>query len=226
MNSLLLLITLMAASAFAADTASSPGPASATSVVAADTDTVLKSGDKAFLENDFSGAEAQYIEAMKQGSEEAVRKLFIIYTTDGNPNHISEREAIQKLAELGSTEHQITLGQNYLSGMGVERNEAEAFKWYRKAAEQRNAWGASLVAEMYDSGTGVEEDSKEAYVWARLSEEWKALPSNANWNSGAPKPEVTMSERMAEDLSSSEQRQAEAEVQKRMQEYEERNAAD
>jgi hypothetical protein len=224
MNPLLLLMTLLAASAVATDTTSSPDSAPATSVVAGDTDALLKSGDKAYLENDFSGAEAQYIEAMKQGSEEAVRKLFVIYTTDGTPNRISEQEATQKLAELGSTEHQIRLGQNYLSGMGVERNEAEAFKWYRKAAEQRSAWGASLLAEMFDSGTGVEEDSKEAYVWARLSEEWKALPSNANWNSGAPKPEVTMSERIAKDLSSSEQRRAEAEVKKRMQEYEERNA--
>ena len=225
MNPFLLLITLLAASAVAADT-TSPDSATSTSVVTGDMDTLLKSGDKAYLENDFSGAEAQYIEAMKQGSEEAVRKLFLIYTMDGNPNGISEQEATRKLAELGSTEHQIRLGQNYLNGMGVERNEAEAFKWYRKAAEQRSAWGASLLAEMFDSGTGVEEDMMETYVWARLSEEWKALPANANWNSGAPKPEVTMSERLAKDLSSSEQRRAEAEVKKRMQEYEERNAAD
>lgn len=224
MHPLLLLIILMSAPAIAADP-TSPDPATSTGIVAGDPDALIKSADKAFLENDFNGAEAQYIEAMKQGSEEAVRKLFITYTTDRNPHRLSEQEARHKLAELGQPEYMVMLGHDYRNGRNVKKSDAEAAKWYRRAAEQRYAWAASLLAEMHGMGMGVEQDMQEAYVWARLSEEWKALPSNAKWNSGAPTPEVKMSEQIAEELSSSEQRRAEAEVKKRMEEYEKRAEA-
>lgn len=219
MHHLLLLVILMSASALAADP-TSPDPATSTGVVAGDPDLLIKSGDKAFLENDFSGAEAQYIEAMKQGSEEAVRKLFITYTTDRNPHRMTEQEAGHKIAELGHPEYMVMLGHDYRNGRGVEKSDEEAAKWYRRAAEQRYAWAASLLAEMYGMGMGVEQDMQEAYVWARLSEEWKTLPSNANWNSGAPTPDVKLSEQIAKELASSEQRRAEAEVKNRMEDYE------
>lgn len=222
MNPLILLILLPAAPAIAADT-TSPDPTTSTSVVAGDTDSIVKSADMAaFIDNDFGRAEALYIEAAKLGREKAFSKLFVIYISDKNPNRISEHEARRKLAELGSAQHQIELGNDYRAGRGVEKNEAEGLKWYHKAAEQRHAWAASLLAETYGMGVGVEQDMKEAYVWARLSEEWEALPSNAHRNLGAPKLEVKMSEQIAKELSSSEQRRAEAEVKKRLEEYEKR----
>ena len=222
MNPLILLILLPAAAASAADTAS-PGPTTSTSAVAGDTDSLVKSADMAaFVDNDFSRAEALYIEAAKLGHERAFGKLFVIYINDKNPNRISEHEARRKLAELGSAQHQIALGHDYRAGRGVEKNEAEGLKWYRKAAEQRHAWAASLLAEAYGMGMGAEQDMQEAYVWARLSEEWEALPSNDKRDSGAPKLEVKMSEQIARELSSSEKRRAEAEVKKRMEEYEKR----
>jgi TPR repeat protein len=42
-------------------------------------------------------------------------------------------------AEHGDAEAQYNLGILYHDGQGVPRDDAEAVKWYRKAAEQGNA---------------------------------------------------------------------------------------
>jgi TPR repeat protein len=43
------------------------------------------------------------------------------------------------LAEQGDADAQFHLGVMYESGQGVLRSDAEAIKWYRKAAEQDDA---------------------------------------------------------------------------------------
>jgi TPR repeat protein len=221
MNPLIALIPIMAATVIAADTTSSD-PAATAKVAEGDEKTLIQSGDKAYLDSDFTSAEAHYIKAGELGSEEAIGKLFLLYTNDENPNRVSEFEARHKLAELGHVEHMVALAQDYAVGRGVEQSNEEAAKWYRKAAESRNSWAAYHLATMHGDGIGVPKDMTEAYVWARLSEEWKALPSNARWDSGAKTP---LSEQVADELSPSEQRQGEDEVKKRMKEYEERAAS-
>ncbi len=43
------------------------------------------------------------------------------------------------LAEQGNAEAQFNLGGMYRQGRGVPQDDAEAMKWYRKAAEQGDA---------------------------------------------------------------------------------------
>ena len=50
----------------------------------------------------------------------------------------------------------------YAFGDGVPENDAEAVKWYRKAADQGDASGQYNLALMYDNGDGVPEDDAEA----------------------------------------------------------------
>ncbi len=48
-------------------------------------------------------------------------------------------------------------------------DDAEAVKWYQRAAKQGNAPSMYNLANKYHSGLGVAEDIYEAYVWASLA---------------------------------------------------------
>ncbi len=55
----------------------------------------------------------------------------------------------------------------YLNGQGVARDNAEAAKWYRKAAEQGDAGAQFNLGVMYGGGQGVPQDYAEAVKWFR-----------------------------------------------------------
>ena len=54
---------------------------------------------------------------------------------------------------------------------GVEKSEAEAVAWYRRAAEQGLAGAQFSLGSMYDRGIGVTADHLEAAKWIRLAAE-------------------------------------------------------
>ena len=74
--------------------------------------------------------------------------------------HASERPAVQN-----------RLGNMYEFGEGVERDYAEAVKWYRRAAEQGYALGQYCLGDMYDNGKGVTQNYAEAMKWYRKAAE-------------------------------------------------------
>jgi hypothetical protein len=53
----------------------------------------------------------------------------------------------------------------YDSGNGVPEDDAEAVKWYRKAAEQGYADAQFNLGLTYADGEGVPEDDVTAYAW-------------------------------------------------------------
>ena len=55
----------------------------------------------------------------------------------------------------------------YANGRGVAANDAEAVKWFRKAAEQGNASAQSNLGLMYANGRGVAANDAEAVKWYR-----------------------------------------------------------
>jgi TPR repeat protein len=63
------------------------------------------------------------------------------------------------------------LGFLYTQGIGVERNEATAFAWVLKAAEQGNAAGQAQLGKLYLAGRGVERDYGSAFKWAQKAAE-------------------------------------------------------
>ena len=59
----------------------------------------------------------------------------------------------------------------YHKGKGVPQDDAEAVKWYRKAAEQGNADAQNWLGWMYQNGKGVPPDDAEAVEWYRKAAE-------------------------------------------------------
>jgi TPR repeat protein len=52
---------------------------------------------------------------------------------------------------------------------GVEKDEHEAAKWYRLAADQGHAVAQYSLGVCYSNGTGVVKDEREAVKWYRLA---------------------------------------------------------
>ena len=59
----------------------------------------------------------------------------------------------------------------YRVGHGVALDYKEAVKWYRKAADQGNAYGQCQLGHCYRDGEGVAQDYKEAVKWYRWAAE-------------------------------------------------------
>ena len=50
---------------------------------------------------------------------------------------------------------------------GIEKNESEALRWYRKSAEGGDSYAMYLLGRAYERGTGVAVDRVEAVQWYR-----------------------------------------------------------
>ena len=57
------------------------------------------------------------------------------------------------------------------NGQGVAKDEVEAVKWYRKAAEQNDADAQNNLGVCYANGQGVAKDEVEAVKWYRKAAE-------------------------------------------------------
>ncbi len=75
-------------------------------------------------------------------------------------------------AEKGDAESQYWLGLAFSLGKYVpEKDEVEAAKWYRKAAEQNHAAAQYYLGNCYANGEGVAKDEVEAAKWYRKAAE-------------------------------------------------------
>ena len=72
-------------------------------------------------------------------------------------------------AKQGDAGAQYNLGLMYANGQGVVKNEVEAVKWYRKAADQGNAKAQHNLGVCYAFGQGVVKDEIEGYKWFLLA---------------------------------------------------------
>ena len=77
---------------------------------------------------------------------------------------------IRTKAENGDALFQSALGEIFLYGvLGVAKDEAEAVKWFRKAAEQNHAEAQCSLGSCYFTGQGVAKDTVESWKWISLS---------------------------------------------------------
>ncbi|MBR3447790.1 MAG: sel1 repeat family protein [Oscillospiraceae bacterium] len=78
---------------------------------------------------------------------------------------------VKQLAVEGDVDAQGYLGWMHLKGCGVEKNDAFAVEWLRKAAEQGNSKAQFNLAYMYEEGRGVKKDGSQAVIWYRKAAE-------------------------------------------------------
>ena len=101
----------------------------------------------------------------------------------------SDLEILLDKAEDGDSEAQYEVGWMYDTGQSaldtgesVPVDDTEAFKWYRKAAEQDDADAQYSLGGMYQNGEGVVKDNVEALKWFRKAAEQDN--ANAQYNIG------------------------------------------
>jgi TPR repeat protein len=75
--------------------------------------------------------------------------------------------ALRQRAERGEADAQYRLGTVYEYGRGVHRDDAEALKWYVRAARQGYDDAQYRLGVMYDNGWGVAIDDRRAAAWYR-----------------------------------------------------------
>ena len=76
-------------------------------------------------------------------------------------------------AREGDAEAQYALGMAHALGLVVEKDEAEAVKWYRQAADQGHAEAQFRLGTQFEDGRGVEQSHDTALEWYRKAAEQK-----------------------------------------------------
>lgn len=78
-----------------------------------------------------------------------------------------QKMGFQQMKELaddgGPSEAQVVIGLMYYKGTGIKQNQAEAWKWYEKAADNGNAKAMAILASRYQNGCdGAKKDLAKA----------------------------------------------------------------
>jgi TPR repeat protein len=82
-------------------------------------------------------------------------------------------------ARKGNAFAQYNVAFMYANGLGVEKNEVEAVKWYRSAAEQGDATAQANLGLMIVQGRGVKQDYQEGMKWyLKAAEHGNAFAQN------------------------------------------------
>jgi TPR repeat protein len=77
-------------------------------------------------------------------------------------------DQLRQLAENGDPAAQFGLGAHYAIGDGVKLDNAEAARWFIKAAEQGHVIAQDTMGAYYWAGRGVPKNLRKAYFWSLL----------------------------------------------------------
>jgi tetratricopeptide (TPR) repeat protein len=86
-------------------------------------------------------------------------------------NYQAALEQYRKAADQGFAPAQTNLGNMYLNGLGVPKDDAQAVAWLRKAADQGVAQAQRVLGVKYELGEGVSRDLSQAVSWYRKAAE-------------------------------------------------------
>jgi len=73
------------------------------------------------------------------------------------------------MAKKGDADAQFQLGDRYLFGEGIPKDNVEAVKWFRLAAEKGLPQAQFNLGLSYSKGEGVLKDAVESYKWFNLA---------------------------------------------------------
>ncbi|WP_221901693.1 tetratricopeptide repeat protein [Bathymodiolus platifrons methanotrophic gill symbiont] len=132
-----------------------------------------------FDKADETSAFSVYQQAAQQGSNSAMAslaKMWAMGRSTGVGKNMQKAHywrdkafiSINQLATNGHAFSQYQLGTLYNT---VDKNELFAVEWYRKAADQGNAYAQSNLAYMIMHGKGIRQSDREAERWYRKAAE-------------------------------------------------------
>jgi uncharacterized protein len=94
-----------------------------------------------------------------------------VQKTSRYPRTQAEVSQLRKNAEAGDAEAENMLGVMYSMGEGVDRDKAEAVRWYHKAAKHGNSAAMFNLGAAYYNGDGVGVDDVASCAWFLLAQE-------------------------------------------------------
>lgn len=86
---------------------------------------------------------------------------------DARPSTLITR--LRQSAEAGDSNAQYCLGFMYFVGQSVEKNYAEAFKWFSVSAKRGDGGSQFYLGIAYAYALGVSRDWVRAYMWLNLA---------------------------------------------------------
>ncbi len=90
-------------------------------------------------------------------------------------------------AAQGDAEAQAALGNFYLTGRGVAKDEKQALSYFSKAAEQGHVLSMQVLAKAYRDGSfGLQPDAVQAARWEARIAEIRGTPRAATPNKARP----------------------------------------
>jgi TPR repeat protein len=89
-------------------------------------------------------------------------------------------EEVRAKAEAGDANSEDELGLRYYKGEGVAKDQVEAAKWFRKAAQKNLARAQFRLGHCYENGEGVAKDPVEAAKWYRKAAEQNYAEAQCN----------------------------------------------
>lgn len=78
-------------------------------------------------------------------------------------------DTLLRLSQAGDAQAQAELGEAYIRGQRINKNEAEAFRLFKSSAEKGNAHGQFRLGFMYQSGTYIKIDIPQHLYWRDMA---------------------------------------------------------
>lgn len=127
---------------------------------------------------------------MKSVTQVLALLITMFISAVGNCQSLDEAHAAMKRrdypaairAYLNASEHSVAqnnLGVIYRDGLGVARNDTGAVLWFRRSAEQGDAYGQHNLGRMYSENGGASKSDSIAIDWFRKSAEQGYPPAQA-----------------------------------------------
>lgn len=86
-------------------------------------------------------------------------------------DYVKAERLLQKVAAAGDADAMDRLGQLYLYGPALYRDDAQAREWFQKAAEAGHVPAMNHLGQLYLCGWGVSQDSAQARQWYQKAAE-------------------------------------------------------
>ena len=132
---------------------------------------LTKAEQSAELEKEYQSELDKWMLRAYEGDRDAQFKVGVLFTNDqfNQPDYEQAVYWYKQAARQGHVLAQYNLGHQYLTGVGVSRNEATAMGWWLKAAKQDHALAQFNIGRAYYLGIGFEKNHALSRKWFELA---------------------------------------------------------